>query len=243
MRWPFGKRREVRASQPFTDAIISAIAEQAGGASVGDPSAIAALETAAGLYARAFSSATVEPAHPALTADVLALIARNLIRRGESLHLIDLEGGALMLRPVGSWDIRGGHDPRSWWVRCDLLGPSGNTTRFVPHEAVVHCRYAVDPSRPWHGIGPLGWARSTGTLAANLEQRLGEEAGGSTARLLPVPQDGGDGDDDTDPLAKLKDDISSAKGRALVVETTSGRVGRRQGSGSAVRLEATARWS
>ena len=53
----------------------------------------------------------------------------------------------------------------------------------------------------------------------NLEQRLGEEAGGSVARLIPVPQDGGDGGDG-DPLAGLKADIAAGKGRALLVETT-----------------------
>ena len=47
-------------------------------------------------------------------------------------------------------------------------------------------------------ISPLGWARSTGTLAANLETRLGEEAEGPVGHMIPVPHDGGDGaDDDT----------------------------------------------
>ena len=220
MRWPW-QRAEVRESQPFTDAVVSAIAEQAGGASVGDPSAIAALETAAGLYARAFAAATVEPAHPAITPAVLALIARGLIRRGESLHLVDVDGGAPVLIPAGSWDVRGPWRESEWWYRLDLFGPSGNVTKFVPADAVAHFRYAFDPARPWLGLSPLQWARDTGVLAANLERRLGEEAGGSTARLLPVPADGGDGDEDTDPLAKLKGDISNAKGRALVIETTS----------------------
>ena len=40
--------------------------------------------------------------------------------------------------------------------------------------------------------------------------------------MIPVPQDGGDGDEDTDPLAGLKTDIAAAKGNALLVETTSG---------------------
>ena len=36
--------------------------------------------------------------------------------------------------------------------------------------------------------------------------------------MLAIPQDGGDGGDD-DPLAKLKADIGTARGKALVVET------------------------
>ena len=84
---------------------------------------------------------------------------------------------------------------------------------------MLHCRYAVDSARPWYGISPLGWARSTGTLAANLETRLGEESGGTVAHLLPVPADGGDGGDD-DPLAMLKADLKNGRGRTLLVETT-----------------------
>ena len=73
-------------------------------------------------------------------------------------------------------------------VRCDTFGPSGNATHYAPASACVHCRYAVDPARPWHGVAPLDWARSTGTLAAYLETRLGQEAGGTVAHVLPIPR-------------------------------------------------------
>ena len=149
----------------------------------------------------------------------MALIARNLIRRGEDVHQLRVDGGAMRLQPIGSWDVRGGPDERTWWYRVDEFGPSGNLTHFVPAAAVLHVRYAVDSARPWYGISPLGWAQSTGTLAANLETRLGEEAGSSVGYLLPVPADGGDGGDD-DPLAALKVDIANLKGRHALVETT-----------------------
>ena len=224
MRFPWSKREpERRASQPFTDAIVSAIASQAGGTAAGDPSAIAALESAAGLYAAAAAGARVIPENAmtaGLTPAVRALIFRDLIRRGESVHAIELRAGAVQLAPCGSWDVRGPADEAAWWYRCDVFGPSGNETRFVPSGSVVHARYAVDASRPWHGIGPLGWARATGTLAANLETRLGEEAGSNVAFLLPVPSDGGDGGDD-DPLKMLKRDLAAGKGRTMLIETTS----------------------
>ena len=92
-------------------------------------------------------------------------------------------------------------------------------SRIVPAASVIHCRYSVEPSRPWAGVSPLGWASSTATLAANLERRLGEEAGGTVAHILPVPQDGGDGSAD-DPLAGLKADIAGARGAPVLVETT-----------------------
>ena len=221
MRWPWSKREpERRESIPFTDAVVAALAAQASGASVGDASAIAALEAAVALYSRAFAAATIAPAEAAtvLSPPCMALLARNLIRRGEDVHQIMIERGAVRLQPIGSWDVRGGPVESSWWYRCDRFGPSGNLTELVPAAAVLHCRYAVDSARPWYGISPLGWARSTGTLAANLETRLGEEAGGPVGHVIPVPSDGGDGSDD-DPLAMLKADIAAAKGRPLLAET------------------------
>ena len=218
--WPFKLRIEDRQSGgvPFSDAVVEAIVSAAGGTTPADPTAIAALEAAAGLYARCFAGAEVNS--ETVTPAVRALIARDLIRRGESVHLIDLTRGRVSLIPCGSWDVRGPWKERSWWYRVDTFGPSGNATHFVLSQAVVHARYAVDPARPWHGISPLGWARATGTLAANLEQRLGEEAGAAVAHLLPAPPDGGSGEDD-DPLAGLKADIRLAKGRTVLVETTS----------------------
>ena len=77
--WPFKPKTETRASQPFTDAVVNAIAAQAAGSVAGDPTAIAALEAAAGLYARCFAAATV-PDGLGFTPAVRALIARDLIR-------------------------------------------------------------------------------------------------------------------------------------------------------------------
>ena len=176
-----------------------------------------------GTDAAAFAGARVTPSNAmtaGLTPACRALIARDLIRRGESVHAIGVEAGAVRLAPVGSWDVRGGPDERAWWYRVDVFGPSGNLTHFVPSGSVIHARYAVDAARPWYGIGPLGWARSTGTLAANLETRLGEEAGGPVGHLLPIPADGGDGSDD-DPTKMLKADLAAGKGRTMLVETTS----------------------
>ena len=76
MRWPWQRRTENRAS--FTDAIVAALYAGAAGTGTRDALATAALESCAALYAGAFARAKVEPATPAC----LALIARDLIRRG-----------------------------------------------------------------------------------------------------------------------------------------------------------------
>ena len=229
MRWPWQREPEPERRQaiPFTDAVVRALEAQAAGTGSGDPSAIAALEAAAGLYAAAFAGATVTPANPmtaGLTPGCRALIARDLIRRGESVHQLRIEGGMVRLQPIGSWGVRGGPDERTWWYRIDEFGPSGNLTHFVPAAGVIHARYAVDASRPWFGLAPLQWARATGTLAANLVTRLGEEAGGSVGHVMPYPADGGDGGDD-DPLASLKRDLAAGRGKTMLVETTSAGLG------------------
>ena len=220
MRWPWSKPEP--ETRQYSDAVVAAIVAQAGGSTPGDPGAIGALETAAGLWARSFAGAKVSPANPitaAVSPGCLAMIGRELCRRGEAVFVLSVEDGRVRLLPVGSWDVRGGPDPETWFYRCDLFGPSGNVSRLIPSAGVVHVRYACDPAQPWRGLGPLQWARLTGSLAANLERRLGEEAGAAVGSLLPVPGDGGD-DSGDDPLASLKADIRSAKGRALLVETT-----------------------
>ena len=221
MRWPWSKTENRQAAGGgFTDALVAAIVARAGGASVGEPGAIAALEIAAGLWARAFAAAEVSPAIAAVSPSVLASVARQLVRCGESLWAIDVRRGEIVLRPVASWDIAGGSDPESWRYRLDLFGPSGNETRVYPSASVLHFRYAPEPERPWTSPSPLGYARQTGRLAANLELRLAEEANAKVGYLLPVPSDGGDGSAD-DPLASLKNDLAALQGNTALIETTS----------------------
>ena len=225
--WPFSRKNaahspEKRASAPYTDALISVLESQAVGQAVGDASAIAALEAAVALYSRAFAAATLTPAdvRPALAPAVLALIARNLIRRGEDFHRVYIRGGRIVLEPCGFAYAHGnGPDPMTWTYNATLYGPTDSRHEWVPAASMLHTRYSVDSSRPWFGQGPLHWAHRTGTLAGALETRLGEEAGGPVGHVIPIPSDGGDGTDD-DPLASLKSDLANARGRTVLTETT-----------------------
>ena len=160
-----------------------------------------------------------------------------MIREGEIVLAIDAADGELKLWPVADYDVHGGFDPGP----LDLSLEPGRTvvlrdTDPVAAADVVHLMYARDPQRPWLGVGPLTAASSTVTLAANLETRLSEEAGGPVGHLLPIPQDGGDGGDD-DPLQSLKSDIRTAKGRPLLVETT------QAGFGEGRALAPTSNWT
>ena len=223
MRWPW-QRVEKRESQPFTDAILSAISAGATGGSTASPAASAALEAGAGAIARGFASAAVldapDDVSDAVTPDVLAMIGRELIRRGESLHLIELDrDGAIRLRPCGSWDVRGGDDPESWFCRADLFGPSGNRTVFREHSSFLHCRYSADPGRPWFGLGPLAWASATGSLHAGVAAALQADMQALSATVVPVPPSETPDNADDDPLAPLKTALLNAKGKSMFAET------------------------
>ena len=203
MNWRFWEKRE-----GYTDTIINALIQAAEG-SARNAHATAALESAAGLYQAAFSAAKVEPEQEALGPSFLGEAARRLIRYGQAVYLIEVEDGKIRLRDVGSWNIGGGPSEESWTYECEMAGPTKSETIRRPSSGVIHFRYAVDPLRPWEGLGPLQSASATGTLMGALEQRLGEESAAPSALLLPIPVDGGSGEDG-DPLAKLKSDIAKA---------------------------------
>lgn len=218
--WPF-KKPEKRQQAGYTDGFIRALLAQASGTGGADPTASWALECSANLYARAFACAKVSGRRTeTLTPSMMALIARNLIRRGSDIHIIEMRGGGIHFQPIGSWDVYGGAVEEDWIYRCTIYGPDDLRTRYVSGDGILHCRYSFDSARPWRGIGPLGWATDTGALMGNLEKKLSEEAGAPVAHVLPIPQDGGDGGGD-DTLAMLKADLAAAKGATILTETTS----------------------
>ena len=218
--WPFKKQEQVE-TRSYTDALTNAfIAQALDGTQSGG---IAGLEVAAGLYSRAFASATVEPQNQyteGVTADVLALMARNLIRRGESLHFLNVEAGRVVLYPVGSWNVYGKHQENDWSYRLTFHGPSETSTQWVQGASVIHVRYGVHPERPWQGTAPLHFAGVAAKLAGNLEARLSEEAGGPVGHLLPVP---GSTTGKADArLAGLQKDIDALRGQNVLIESTAG---------------------
>ena len=101
--WPFSRRTETReATGGYTGIISALIGAQAAGTTQ-QASATAATEAVAGALSRAFADARVEgPADitTALSPRTLALIGRDLVRVGESLHVIRMSGGRLRLAPA-----------------------------------------------------------------------------------------------------------------------------------------------
>ena len=128
--------------------------------------------------------------------------------------MIRYMGGRLMLIPASTWYWEGGADPATWTLHRDLptgLRGSIHMARTAIESVVLHRPGDRPTARPYHGLGPTAWAADTARLSANAERSLADEAGGPVAQLLPVPQDGGDGGKDADPLAGLKSDIADRR--------------------------------
>ena len=228
MRWPFGK---VENRESATDAIVSALISQAGGSSVPPTvEALGAVEAAAGLWSRAFASATVEPqtlATQALTPSVLAAIGRGLASRGEVVFEIEANG-AVELTQAAAWKVSGGVRPETWRYVVEMPLPTGGVVkRSLSSDAVLHVRYATRPPAPWAGISPLGMAAETRALATWLEKRLAEEASTVVSYMLPLPEGGN--------VDQLKADIKGGRGRLHIVDTTAAAWG--DGTASAPRAD------
>ena len=222
MRWPWRKREKRDSGGDFSDAVVRLIEAQAAG-KVADASSTAAVEAAAGALSRAFASGRVEgPPHvqEAVTGRFLAQAGRDLIRSGDSMHVIDVDMmGKVTLLPCSSWHFEGDAHPDTWMVRATFYGPSTSTTKHLSYSGVVFLAWGSTPGQPYVGTGPLSWAHTTARLQSEAERSLADEAQGPLAQLLAIPSDGGDGGDE-DPLAMLKADLGNARGKALLLETT-----------------------
>ena len=179
-RWPWTpepalERRESGGS--FNDAVLRAIEAQAAGTAA-DASSTAAIEAASGALARALAGATVEGppwAVEAVDTTVRAQMGRDILRKGQSLHIIRLDrAGRVRLVPAASWHWEGDHDPATWTVRATAYGPSTSTTWHLPAAAVVFVGWGMTAGAPYTGVGPTVWAGTTSRLQAEAEKSLAE---------------------------------------------------------------------
>ena len=216
-------KREKRQDVPdsYTDAVVRAVEASVTGKVKADALQTAAAEICAGLWSRAFASATVEPATlatRAVTPDTLAMIGRSLIEVGECCFELRIDAGVLRACPAGSFAITGGMDPAGWMYELTIPGPSKTTVKRARSEAVMHFRYGVSPREPWRGVSPLRRASETSSLLGNMERRLREETGGVVGHVIPTPSANPD-----DDYSDLKGDLKALAGNfALVPSMTDG---------------------
>ena len=159
-----------------------------------------------------------------ITPAYLAQVGRDLVRSGDSMHVIRVGAdGMARLIPSSSWHWEGSHDPATWTVRATAYGPSTSTTWNLPARSVVFVRWGSTPGQPYVGTGPTSWAHTTARLQSEAERSLADEAAGPLAQLLTYPEGHDtDSDDGTDPTAMLRSSLASARGKAMLVESTAG---------------------
>ena len=228
---------EVRSDA--TSQLITALTTAVTGGAIQSWSA-AAIEAAAGMWARSLPLAVVDPVGVPISPAWLADVGRDLARRGESVHLVDVAlGGRVRLLRAVTRDVWGEDpDPSTWWYSLSLTGPRSTQTVTAPASQVIHIRYGAEVYAPARGVSPLTYASYSGTLMGHLERSLGYEAGGAVAQLIAVPEGSQGEPDDPDateedtPADTLKAAIATARGRTLLPETLAGGYGDKGGAPS-----------
>ena len=225
--WPFGRRPEVRQASGYTTSIVDALeAAAVGGGAVS--AATAAVETAAGLWGRCLSMATVTPQTVrtrALTPSTLEIVGRELARRGEMLFVPQVRGGRLRLLPAAlTYTVVGEAEPETWAWNVTLFGPGSSRTMTLPNDAVVWLHYGRSPLRPWQGRAPWQSANLSGALLHGIERQFSQEASAPSGSVMPVtdPGDkaqGADDDGEADPLTTLRRDLAAAQGKTVLAPT------------------------
>ncbi len=217
--WTRKAKTENYADTSYTDALISSLIRQAKGRTAGAvlTSETGALESAAGLVGRAFMAAGIEgdPVYTrALTPQIMEMIGRALMRRGDAVFYLDTTDG-LQLLPAQTHSIDGEALPSSWTYDITLAGPGRlRTLRPVGAGDVLHFRYGCDVETPWRGNAPLGVARAVGELLAETATYAIQESGKPRGAFLATPKDG---DDAT--IEALKADTRTAAGAIMFVES------------------------
>ena len=211
MNWRFWEReRRESVSTPYTDAIIQILRENAAGEDTAATARTGTEEACAGLWARAFASATVTPqnlATAALTPAVLELVGRELFERGQSCWEITVQDGMVKLIPASSWYVTGADD---WMYELTIAQPSAIVTRYREASAVLHLKYGTDVTQPWTAAGPVERARTTQRLAGALEQRMADEANSPAGNVIPTPS----------VDERLQADLKAIKGNNVLVPST-----------------------
>ena len=160
---------------------------------------VAAVEAVAGRVSRLMETALVSGgprAKQALTPTVLAMIGRNLIEWGESLHMLKyrIVAGRVeyYLCPAQhQWTVLGGTDPEEWIVDATLTGAQTVYESSAPRAAWLHVIRDADPDYPWRGVAPLQRAAVSSQLARMAEDALVTEMRQPTKSIIPMPQGGG----------------------------------------------------
>ena len=180
----------------------------------------AAVEFALGQIGRAFARAEPVPAVPALTSQILSMIARQTMATGNAVLEIGRTGRLL---PVATYSVIGGVDPDTWRYTIRQQRPNGEDpldldslpARNVPATGMVHVRYMPSFEAPWIGVSPLRRAGVTADTLAEIEISMKYDSSLPTGGLIPQP-------DGASPQAinQAQTALTTGKGGIALIETT-----------------------
>ena len=174
------ERAQLEVTGDYTDQQLGVLFGEISGAVISG--GIAAVEAVAGRVASMLSVARMSKAgrraEQALTPTVLAMIGRQLIQRGESLHAVKVRrDGSIYLCPAQEvWTVEGGEDPEEWVVDATLAGAQTLYHYVALRPAWLHIIRDARPGYPWQGVSALKRAQVTNAMATAAEDALLREA-------------------------------------------------------------------
>ena len=217
MGWTFGKAESRQAN--YTDAITQAlqsILEQ----KPARADALAVVESCVSLIADPLLvAATIGLPLPSR---MLCQAARDVLREGNSVWVIDTSTGVLQLHRAHKWDIRGtSPNPATWEYDLEINVPSGTIKGTYTAPRVVHLRLASLPGADWIGQAPWQTAAISGQAMAEIERGIKEESRTINGRVWVMP----DGATALQAQAMGRTIGLLRGGQSVVSETTAGGFG------------------
>ena len=215
--WTIGKAETRQAN--YTDAITQAlqsILEQ----KPARADALAVVESCVSLIADPLLVATTIGLP--LPSRMLYTAARDVLREGNSVWVIDTSTGVLQLHRAYKWDIRGtSPNPATWEYDLDINVPSGTMKGIYSAARVVHLRLASLPGADWIGQAPWQTAAISGQAMAEIERGIRDEGRTLNGRIWTLPDGGSQAQAD----AMARTIRLMAGGGIVVAETTAGGFG------------------
>ena len=115
-------------------------------------------------------------------------MARDVLRRGNSVWAIDVVDGELELYRACAWAIEGNSpNPARWVYRLDIATPSAMITRLMPADSVIHILTDASAESPWAGRAAWQSATLTARASAELEKSIGDESHIYAGRVWIAP--------------------------------------------------------
>lgn len=198
--FPIVAEPEVRESEAANAVVAQALTAAQGG---GSPDKLAAIETCAFLWERAFSGGECESLAPWQ----LGIIGRQLILLGETVWHASGRG----LVPASHYEIHGRQpDPERWRYRLTMPAPDVTVDKMLPASSVMHVRIGARRHAPWRGCSPLESSSASRNVLQQVERSLAEEHSGPVGHVYGVP--------DPEQSQSVIDAIAQLKGSAIAAE-------------------------